>query len=202
MKIRIIAVLILSMAVTSAAFARPYQRHPKEREDCFAVKIGYFDSGEEEERTGAWDFDVEGAAAFGLEYYAITRKDVAVSISAFYSRPDIDGIVWDDANARWVAVDEDTTFWQLSVSYIRFPDPVKGELHTYEGAYYGAGVGYSRMKRDEIVIDDVTYDVGNIHERSLDLNLIGGYKWYSGFGVEAKWIVDEEAYTLMGTHWF
>lgn len=197
MKIKVILLLMCALVLSSAADAR--DRGAREKEDSLAVKIGYFGSGEGEEVAGSWDLEVDGAAAFGAEYYSLTRKDVAVSVSAFYSRPDIDGVIWDGAN--WVAISEDVNFWQLSVSYIGFGNDVD-DLHFHEGGFYGIGVGYSRMNFEDIMVNGVWYDIGEMHEKSLDLNLIVGYKFESGFGIEAKWIVDEEAYTLSGSYWF
>lgn len=154
---------------------------------------------------GSHDLSFDGAYALAAEYFKVWRNDVAFSVSAMYSEPDLTGKVWDEFNNAWVAASAEVNVRQLAINYIRFGGSVKSGLDKYEGGYYGAGVGFSDYSVSNRLAADggaVTINQGFFEENSLDFNLILGYRFSNRFGVDAKWILDEKAMALFGGYWY
>lgn len=193
MKFRLVLMLACALLVSTAATAST-------RQGAFALKAGYFTSFEDEGVPAQYDIEIDDNFAFGAEYYALTRGDSAYSVALFYTEPDVSGTIWD--GAAWQPVSADSRLWQISANYYRFAKNAEMGFHKYEGFFYGAGLGYSDVRLDSVSVGAVSYNVKGLGDNSADVNLILGYKWSEGIGLDLKWIPDEEAVTLMAGWWW
>lgn len=206
MKFKAILTLVCMVTICSLAPAKEKeQKPPPPKEKSYAIKVGYFNSNESEEVAGQHHLNFDNSYAVGVEYYSVYKNDKAISVGAFYSEPDLEGRVWDTPNNRWVAAAAKVNVRQVAVSYIKFGGSVTEGLDKYEGGFYGIGVGfsdYSVGNRLESGAGAYIINQGVFEENTLDLVLTLGYRFDNHFGVDLKWIVDEDAYTLFGSRWY
>lgn len=193
MKLKIVVMMLCAMFISSVAMGRA-------KNDGFALKIGYYMNGDEDSRAGQYSLEYDESIAYSGEYYAMTRADTAVTVAFMYTEPDINGTV--NTIVGWQPVTADAKIWQLSASYLKFTGDTSVGMERYEGGFWGGGLGYTDATISALTVGGITFDPEDSDDKSFDLNLIGGYKWSGGLGVEGKWIIDEEAATLMAGWWF
>lgn len=195
MKFKLFLMTVCALLVATTATAST-------RHGAFALKTGYFMSYENENVANQYDLEVDNHMLIGAEYYAVMRDNTAVSLSLMYSKPDVYGTVYDAANAVWAQYSADMEVWNVALSYIKFNRDAQGSLHHYQGYYYGAGVGYFNRELDQVRVGTSAYHVGDIGDSSADVNLVVGYKYKEGLGMELKWIADEEVILFNVGYWW
>jgi hypothetical protein len=172
----------LAMALCLGVFSSKSMAADKDA--SWGIKLGYLNATD--------NMDVIGSADFGSSYaisgdYTVPMGPGSINGRLMYA-PKFEATTI-LAGAK---LDEELSYLQLAANYLWSPAKAEGAKGNW---YVGGGLGWGRKSVDVDCIGAAcAVSTASETKSSLDINLLGGYKFDNNFSVEGLIILDESVW--------